>query len=161
MFRSCGLLLLFSVLLFTGAHTPSDTTSRQPVASCYPNADMAVVDPLDLLIEAQAARLSLNPKLLRAVIAVESAFDTLAYNPDDPSYGLGQVMPLYWRYAFVKACGSEATPETLMDPAINVCYSAHILRHFIDAYGPVAGIDAYNNGTGHARGYSDAVLGAM
>lgn len=141
---------------------PTEYTSpNHPVVYCYPNADVKVTPPLDILIGIHARRVGLDPRLLRAVIAVESAFDSLAFNPNDPSYGLGQVMPYHWRHAYTKACGSEATPETLMDPEINLCYSAHILRYFIDVYGPVAGIDAYNNGTGSSRGYSDAVLGEM
>ena len=116
---------------------------------------------MDLIITKHAGRLGLDRQVLRAVIAHESGFITDAYNPDDPSYGLGQVMPKYWRYAFIAQCGAEATPETLMDPEVNVCYSAHILRHFMDEYGPVAGVDAYNNGSGESRGYSDRVLGGI
>ena len=130
-------------------------------AICYPKANVVLADRVDLLVTQQAARLRLDRRLLHAVIQHESGFDSLAYNPNDPSYGLGQVMPLYWRYSFVEQCGSEATPETLMRPAVNICYSAHILRHFIDKYGRVAGIDAYNNGNGRSRGYSNAILGAM
>lgn len=142
--------------------TRSDTDDmpRQEVY-CYPDEDVVVASPLDLIITKHAVRLGLDRRVLRAVIAHESGFITDAYNPHDPSYGLGQVMPKYWRYAFIAQCGAEATPETLMDPEVNVCYSAHILRHFMDEYGPIAGVDAYNNGSGESRGYSDRVLGGI
>ena len=157
--------LLYCALLSTAGldtgSTGASTTSNFQEAFCYPRADVVLASSLDLLITKYAARLGLDRRVLRAVIAHESGFDTLAYNPDDPSYGLGQVMPKYWQYAFITQCGAEATPETLMDPEINVCYSAYILRHFMDVYGPVAGVDAYNNGTGASRGYSDKVLGGI
>jgi len=125
---------------------------------CEPVRSLTSVPLVDLLIAKYAAIARVESRILRAVIAQESGFVTNAYNPDDPSYGLGQVMPKYWRYGFIEQCGSEATPKTLMDAETNVCYAAHILRHFQDKYGPVAGIDAYNNGHGAARGYSDRVL---
>lgn len=159
---------LACVLLFTGTVWSAESDVAQSVTYCYPNEEIQVYDPIvssvlsvleiDMIIQRYSRLLGLNSKLLRAVIAHESGFVTDAYNPDDPSYGLGQVMPKFWRYAFVAQCGSEATPETLMDPKINICYSAHILRHFMDEYGPIAGVDAYNNGTGESRGYSDTVL---
>ena len=129
-----------------------------PQTYCYPNEDVVQVGNVHLLLARYSAKLRLNHRVLTAVIAHESGFVVDAYNAADPSYGLGQVMPRFWRHAFVTQCGSEATPTTLMDPAVNICYSAHILRHYIDAYGPVAGIDAYNNGTGQARGYSEHIL---
>lgn len=142
-------------------YTTVNIHSPHPEAYCYPNEDVVLASPLDLLITKHAASLGLDRRVLRSLINYESGFIVDAYNPDDPSYGLGQVMPKYWRYVYIEQCGSEATPETLMDPEINICYSAHILRYFIDRYGPVAGVDAYNNGTGASRGYSTRVLGAI
>lgn len=133
-----------------------DTQYVEPV--CFPQAEVVLASPAELLIAKYAAKTGVSRNVLAAVIQVESGGDSLAVNPDDPSYGLGQVMPYWWRYAFVKQCGGEATPETLMDPELNICYSAHILKHFQSVYGYTAGIDAYNNGHGAARGYSDAVL---
>ncbi len=153
---SCSLLC--AMLLLAPTWSAEYDVADMPVTYCYPNEEVSVVTSINLLIAKYSAMLRLDSRVLRAVIAHESAFVVTAYNPSDPSYGLGQVMPKFWRYAFVAQCGAEATPETLMDAELNICYSAHILRHFIDRYGRVAGVDAYNNGTGESRGYSDTVL---
>ena len=119
------------------------------------------VDPITLLIAEYARETGLEPGLLAAVIQKESGGDSLAVNPLDPSYGLGQVMPYWWRYVFIDECGSEATPVTLLDPRVNVCYTAYILSHFVEKYGYSRGIDAYNNGRGSDLGYSASVLTLM
>ena len=152
---------LSCVLLFTGASwsTRSDTSNMYPSTYCSPVRDVKLLNSNELLIVKHASLLGIDSNILTAVIEHESGFITDAYNPYDPSYGLGQVMPKYWRYTFIEQCGAEATPETLMDPEINICYAAHILAHFQQKYGPIAGIDAYNNGHGASHGYSDTVLG--
>ena len=160
-------VLVSSALLFTAGswstiHGSKRTIPSQPIeTSCFPTRDVEQASEVSLLIAKYAAVARVSSKILTAVIAHESGFVPNAYNPNDPSYGLGQVMPKYWRYSFIDQCGSEATSVTLMDPEVNICYAAHILRHFQDKYGPVAGIDAYNNGSGAARGYSDRVLYLM
>lgn len=156
LFYSCS---LSCVLLFMGTAWSADyDVADMPVTYCYPNEEIQVFDPIEYLIKKYSTMLKLDSRILTALITHESNFVTDAYNPNDPSYGLGQVMPKFWRYAFVAQCGNEATAETLMNIETNICYSAHILRYFMDEYGPVAGVDAYNNGTGEARGYSDIVL---
>ena len=153
-----GLVLCVSSFMGASWSTTSDTANMYPSTYCSPVRDVQILSPNELSIVTQAARAGVDSQILRAVIQHESGFITDAYNPDDPSYGLGQVMPKYWRYTFIDQCGSEATAETLMDAEINICYAAHILAHFQHKYGYVAGIDAYNNGHGASRGYSDTVL---
>lgn len=113
-----------------------------------------------LLFHRYGRKVQVDPRLLAAVVYYESGFDPTAYNPADPSWGLGQVMPRYWRYTFVRQCGAEATAKTLMDPEIAICYSAHIFAHYYKQHknDPLAGITAYNNGTGHRNGYAQQVL---
>lgn len=104
--------------------------------------------------------LELDPWLLAAIAYQESRFNPNAYNPSDPSWGLMQVMPKFWGYAFVSECGSPATPQTLLDPEVAICYGAHVYAHYRSRHpdNHIAGITAYNNGSGRPNGYADQVL---
>lgn len=114
---------------------------------------------IEKFVKQEAVRAGIEPELLMAVVLHESGGNPEAINRDDPSYGLGQVMPRWWRYVFVEECGAEATPETLMDPQINLCYTAHILRY---AHGRYSGdrssiLSYYNTGTPH-RGITNGYV---
>lgn len=100
-----------------------------------------------------------DPVTLMAMSALESEFNPRAYNPADPSYGLMAVMPRYWRNSFVRECGERATPETLRDPRVGICYGAYIAAHFARQHrDEIRKITAYNNGSGQPNGYARVVL---
>jgi soluble lytic murein transglycosylase-like protein len=131
-----------------------DTTNylRQPR---FPNLRLAH------LIRINASRAGIDPELLAAVIQHESGGDSLAINHDDPSYGLGQVMPLWWQYTFVEQCGAEATPETLLRADINVCYTAQILALAQARFGNQSStLSYYNTGTPH-RGIENGYVASV
>ena len=110
-------------------------------------------------VDFHVKHLRLPERLLESVIWHESRWDSAAVNASDPSYGLGQVMPRYWRHAFVTECGEEATSRTLMRAELNICYTAHILAHYMRIHGDERkALNAYNNGTGRESTYADKVL---
>jgi soluble lytic murein transglycosylase-like protein len=102
-------------------------------------------------------RVGVDPALLIAIAYTESRLNPWAINRADPSYGLMQVMPRYWRYSFRLQCGAEATPITLMDPRVAICHGAYIAGYFRAQYGDERGVTAYNNGSGRYNGYSTLV----
>ena len=111
------------------------------------------------MVDDQSRDLGLRPEVLGALIYQESRWDSTAINHADPAYGLGQVMPKYWRDTFVNQCGVQATPTTLMRVSTNICYTAHILAHFVSVHGNIHdALNAYNNGTGRDSSYAERVL---
>ena len=120
--------------------------------------------PLSLahVIAEEADRAGIDPRLLAAVIQHESGGDSLAINQDDPAYGLGQVMPRWWGTVFVDECGGEATPVSLLESRLNICYTAHILALAQDRFGTRDMVlSYYNTGTPHrgiTNGYVDSVM---
>lgn len=105
-------------------------------------------------------RTGVDPLLLYAIASHESEFNRQAHNPYDPSWGLMQVMPLYWGTAFARQCGTVATPESLMEPEVAICYGAHIVAFYQSRF-PTdsrAALAAYNNGHGTYNGYALRIL---
>lgn len=102
-----------------------------------------------------------DPILLASIAYQESRFNPRAYNPNDPSWGLMQVVPRFWRYGFVSECGAEATKETLYEPRVSICYGAHIAAYFGATYITLPrNVTAYNNGSGRPNGYYELVAAA-
>lgn len=116
-----------------------------------------------LLFHHYGTKVGVDPRLLAAMAYHESGFKRTAYNPDDPSYGLMQVMPYFWRNSFIRECGDQATEETLYDPQIAICYGAHIAAFYKSQHpdNERAGIVAYNNGSGRYNGYARMVYRAL
>lgn len=101
-----------------------------------------------------------DPITLVAMAAYESEFNPRATNPNDPSYGLLAIMPRFWKDSFVRECGTRATPSTLTNPRVNICYGAYIAAYFAQEHENIGRqITAYNNGTGIPNGYAKVVLG--
>ena len=117
------------------------------------------------VIAEEANRAGIDPQLLAAVVQHESGGDSLAINHIDPAYGLGQVMPKWWRTVFVEECGTEATPTSLLVARTNLCYTAHILAFAQDRFGSRDMVlSYYNTGTPHrgiTNGYVDAVVSRL
>lgn len=89
-----------------------------------------------------------SSEILIAIAYKESDLIETAYNPDDPSWGLMQVMPKWWQYSFVEKCGVEGTPENLVIAEHGICYGAHVFKHFLTKFdGDVTkALSGYNTG---------------
>ena len=98
------------------------------------------------LIEQHAKSHGLDPALVKAVVAVESAFDPRAVSPKG-AVGLMQVIPATAQRYGVSADAKRTIEQKLMDPATNVRigtrYLADLLRRFEnDATLALAGYNA-------------------
>ena len=109
-------------------------------------------------------------RLLKAVAIVESSEDPEAVNPNDPSYGLMQILCAGTGDRCANKLYVEGWPplrsELTSNPRLNVDIGAQILRYNIDKFGFRRGIAAYNNwsarfdpeGAERNKGYVDRVL---
>lgn len=110
-----------AVLILTGLAPTADPCMMPPYKMSKPDRSYLKafhhlvrapkVDAYDALIDAQARRRHLNPRLLKAVIAAESGFDPRARSPRG-ARGLMQVMP-----ATAREMGISGSLE---DPARNI-----------------------------------------
>lgn len=100
--------------------------------------------PYALEIERAASAAGLHPRLVAAVVAVESAFKPYAVSRVGAA-GLMQLMPSVW------LAQGLATP---WDPASNLVAGARHLRAMIDRFGDVTlALAAYNAGTAPVERY--------
>jgi soluble lytic murein transglycosylase-like protein len=101
------------------------------------------------LIETNARSSGLDPALVRAVIAVESAFDPHALS-DKGAVGLMQVLPDTGARYGVRADGKRSTAEKLRDPATNLRVGTRYLRDLLARFGNDVSLAlaAYNAGEG-------------
>ncbi len=97
--------------------------------------------PFGGAVEAAAARHGVDPALLHAVIAVESAHRPAAVSPAGAE-GLMQLMPATQR---------DLGVSDPFDPRANVDAGAAYLRLLADEFGTVLALAAYNAGPGAVR----------
>jgi hypothetical protein len=107
-------------------------------------------DNYSLLTGKFAVEMGISPRILAALIFVESSC-----KPDAESstkdIGLMQVhYPLYKRYS----------KRQLLDPAVNLAVGCGILKGYIKRYGVEEGLHAYNGFGDHTNTYSTKVLTA-
>lgn len=121
----------------------------------------------DEAIRRTAERHGLDPRLVKAIVAAESNFQSNAYRWEpkrgDASYGLMQVL-----FATAKTVGYSGEPEGLYDPDTNLEIGARYLAKQLARYrGDVpSAVAAYNAGTARRtksgkfsnQGYVDRVL---
>ncbi len=92
-----------------------------------------------------SAAYEVDPRLMMALIAVESGFQITARSPAG-AYGLGQLMPETWR-------AMRVHPG---DPVANIYASVRVLRGQLDRFGgdPALALAAYNAGRGAVERYT-------
>lgn len=110
------------------------------------------------LIEQHAKAYGLDVALVKAMIAVESAFDPGAVSPKG-AVGLMQVMPATGERYGVAADRSRTVAQKLADPALNVRIGARYLRDLMQRFAQdtVLALAAYNAGEGAVEQYDNQV----
>ena len=124
-------LLLLLLLLVAGA---AGFLARPAEAGTLPFAD---------IVDVAAERHGVDPDLVHAVIAVESAYRATAQSPAG-AQGLMQLMPGTQR---------DLGVADAFDPRQNVDAGVAYLRRLTDEFGTVLALAAYNAGPGAVRRY--------
>lgn len=108
-------------------------------------APMDVRDAYDDIIADAAAQYHLDPRMIKAVMETESAFDATAVSPVG-ALGLMQLMP---------AVAEELGAADPLDPRQNIMAGARYLRQLLDAHnGNVRlALASYNAGPGNVAKY--------
>lgn len=104
------------------------------------------------LIERSARARGLDPALVKAVVAVESAFEPAAVSPKG-ALGLMQIVPATGaRYGIVARPGQSVVAQ-LLDPAINIEVGVRYLRDLLDLFDNdrALALAAYNAGRASVR----------
>jgi soluble lytic murein transglycosylase-like protein len=110
------------------------------------------------LIEANARSSGLDPALVRAVVAVESAFDPHAMS-DKGAVGLMQVLPDTGERYGVRADRKRSTADKLFDPATNLRVGTRYLRDLLARFGNdlSLALAAYNAGEGAVATHANRI----
>jgi soluble lytic murein transglycosylase-like protein len=132
----------------------------------------AELETLARTLVAEARRHQLDPRLVLAVVHVESRYDTYAVSNMD-AMGLMQILPSTGEWLAPQVGVAWLGPQTLFDPISNVRLGVAYLRMLLDRYDGnlTSALVAYNWGPGHVDGrlreggalpatYSDLVLRA-
>jgi soluble lytic murein transglycosylase-like protein len=111
--------------------------------------DPALARPYQPLIDAHARANGLDPALVKAVVAVESAFDPHAVS-DKGAIGLMQVLPETAERYGVTPRGGHSIAERLADPATNLRIGTRYLHDLLARFGDdlALALAAYNAGEG-------------
>ena len=107
-------------------------------------------------IEETAESYGISPKLVKAIIEVESGGDVNAIGDDGNSVGLMQIQPKYHAQRLKEG-------ESLLDPKVNVRIGCEILSEIMEKYGTLdEALTVYNAGhdTGD-RNYANRVYEEM
>ncbi|MDH4182418.1 MAG: lytic transglycosylase domain-containing protein [Betaproteobacteria bacterium] len=110
------------------------------------------------LIETEAKRHGLDPALVRAVVAVESAYEPAAVSAKG-AVGLMQVIPATAERYGLTADRRASVEQKLKDPATNVRIGARHLSDLIERFGQDLrlALAAYNAGEGAVERYARAI----
>lgn len=120
--------------------------------------DERIVRRFASLIETHAHTNGLDPAFVKAVIAVESAFDPLAVSTKG-AVGLMQVIPETAARYGLAAGSRKSIADKLRDPATNIRIGTRYLRDLLARYENdlVLALAAYNAGEGAVAHHENAV----
>jgi len=155
-----GLVLGIFVMVKAAGAAPASASGESVQVGKY---------PYEAEIRASGASNNIDPDLIAAVISWEqrsaTSWDPRSTNPNDPSYGLGQVTP--WIAVRFGVIGSEADFAQLYIPEKNIEAASRFLKWLLNnekyALGPA--IQMYNEGETNysdgyrVQGYEDGVMG--
>jgi soluble lytic murein transglycosylase-like protein len=120
--------------------------------------DERLTRPYARLIDEHAKNSQLDPALVKAVIAVESAFDAQAVSLKG-AVGLMQVIPDTGERYGLTGDAHRSTAQKLLDPATNLRIGTRYLRDLLDQFSnsvPLA-LAAYNAGEGSVIEHANTV----
>lgn len=153
------------------SHSSAEPLPAQAVASGNPQHRAlagylsrryrVALDPTERLVSAAhdaGRRVSLDPLLILAVIAIESRFNPIAESATG-AMGLMQVVPRHHQDTLDEHGGSSA----LLDPMTNILVGAYILKRYVrDAGSLEAGLQYYNGARpDSSRKYARKVIAEM
>jgi soluble lytic murein transglycosylase-like protein len=143
-----GTLVLSDRKLDANART-YEVAGAPTIRSTRPLAPRTIRERFETLVQEHAARNSLRPDLVRAVIQVESGFNPRARSPKG-AMGLMQLMP---------ATAKELGVHNPYDPAENIRGGTIYLRRLLDRYegNEELALAAYNAGAGAVDKHGRAV----
>lgn len=142
--------------LFFKGRTTLDTQAPQPNASLDALRDTPLyrrvaaspnVKRFEPLIDAHSKRQKLDPALVKALIAVESAFDPEAISGKG-AVGLMQVLPETGERYGIVADAHRSVVQRLMDPATNLMVGTRYLHDLLERFANdvTLALAAYNAG---------------
>lgn len=158
--HNIGRLFVLKGILFLGILVASSSISQSQAYSPKEQAmffqgmdmgqygeigDLEKVPSLKEIISKASVKYGLDPRLLEAVIRVESNFDVSATSPKG-AIGLMQILP---------SSMPNLSKEELLDPYINVMIGAAYLRELLDTFDSdlELALAAYNAGVATVRSY--------
>jgi len=151
--------------LFVRGSTSFD--SAQLAAPADPNAETPLsgylsrhpgLKKVEPLLHEAATEFSLDPALLKAVMAAESGFNTHAVSPKG-AIGLMQIMPATAERYGVQGDRKKTIEQKLSDPKINIRLGARYLRDLYKLFPskPELVIASYNAGEGAVQKYNNTI----
>lgn len=110
------------------------------------------------LIDASAKSHGLDPSLVKAMIAVESAFEPQAVSPKG-ALGLMQIMPATGERYGVATNARRTVEQQLFDPATNLRIGTRYMRDLLQRFGQDLNLAlaAYNAGEGAVEQYARTI----
>ena len=120
--------------------------------------DPVLARRFETLFETNARANGLDPALVRAVVAVESAFEPGAIS-DKGAVGLMQVLPQTGERYGVTGDAHRTTSDKLLDPATNVRVGTRYLRDLLARFANdlTLALAAYNAGEGTVESHHDSI----
>ncbi|MDY7579729.1 lytic transglycosylase domain-containing protein [Herbaspirillum sp. RTI4] len=112
----------------------------------------------DAMVKRSAQEFSIEPALLKAVMAVESGFNPAAVSPKG-AVGLMQIMPQTARRYGLQADRRHSFEQKLSDPQINIRLAAHYLSDLRQLFPQrlELAIASYNAGEGAVQKYRNQI----